>query len=73
MPLETMCAFISHPCDQIRVTIRKPSIQNQNVIFSPRVTLEYDWCPWKTTGHLFYTTLSCVYHFKRISEFKLEL
>ena len=37
------------------------------------VTLKFDGWPWKTIGHLFYTTLSFVHHFKATSEFKPEL
>ena len=34
--------------------------------------LKFDGWPWKSIGHLFYTS-SFVHHFKAISEFKLEL
>ena len=37
------------------------------------VTLKFDGWPWKTIGHLFYTTSTFVHHFKSIGEFKLEL
>ena len=37
------------------------------------MTLKFDWWPWKTIGHLFYTTSSFVHHFKSISELKLKL
>ena len=37
------------------------------------MTLKFDGSPWKTTGHLFYATSSCVHHFVAIDEFKLEL
>ena len=40
------------------------------VIFLSGVTLKFDGWPWKTTGHLFYTTLSFVHHFKAMCEFK---
>ena len=36
------------------------------------MTLKFDGWPWKTIGHLFYTTSSCV-HFKSICELKLKL
>ena len=42
-------------------------------IFFSRVTFEFDIWPWKTTGHLFYSTSSFVHHFVAIDEFKLEL
>ena len=45
----------------------------QIVKFSARVTLKYNGWPCKTIGHLFYTTSSCVHHFKSIGEFKLDL
>ena len=38
-----------------------------------RATLKFDGRPWKTIGHLFYTTSSFVHHFKAMGEFKLEL
>ena len=34
------------------------------------MTLKFNWWPWKTIQHLFYTTLSFVHHFKAIGEFK---
>ena len=54
--------------------VRPNSGQNQRLILS-RVTLKFDRWPWKTIGHLFYTTctLSFVHHFVVIGEFKLEL
>ena len=41
--------------------------------FLSRVTLKFDEWHWKMIGHLFYTTLSFVQHFKAIGIFKLEL
>ena len=41
------------------------------ILLAP-VTLKFDGWPWKTIGHLFYTTWSFVRHFKAISEFELE-
>ena len=41
--------------------------------FYSRVTLQFDVWPWKTIGHLFYATLSCVHHFVTIGVLKLEL
>ena len=66
--------------------ISKPSV-NSNLSHSPEtinsgqnwhfflshVNLKFDEWPWKTIGHLFYTTSNFVHHFKAISEFKLEL
>ena len=37
------------------------------------MTLKFDEWPWKTIGHLFYTTSSFVYHFKSVGELKLKL
>ena len=37
------------------------------------MTLKLDGWPWKTIGHVFYTTSSFVHHFKSIGEVKLEL
>ena len=37
------------------------------------MTLKFDGWPQKTTGHLFYATLSFLHHFVAIGEFKLEL
>ena len=42
-------------------------------IFLSRVTLQVDGWPWKIIGHIFYTTLNFVQHFKAIGTFKLEL
>ena len=41
--------------------------------FMSCVTLKFDGWPWKTIGHLFYTTRSFVHPLKSIGEFKLEL
>ena len=37
------------------------------------MTLKFDGWPWKIIWHVFYTTSSYVYHFRSISELKLEL
>ena len=37
------------------------------------MTLKFDGWPWKTIGHLFYTTPSIAHHFKSIGELKLKL
>ena len=42
-------------------------------IFFAYVTLQFDRWPWQKIGHLFYTTISIVHHFKAIGEFKIEL
>ena len=51
------------------ILIKLDSIVN----FSARVTLKFDGWPRKIIGHLFYTTLNFVHHFKAIGELKLEL
>ena len=67
-------------CDLIVILLK---IGIKSSIF-PHVTLKFDgWPPpppppppkkkKKKIGHLFYTALSFVYHFKAISEFNLEL
>ena len=43
------------------------------MIFLSCLTLKFNGWHWKTKGHLFYTTLSFVHHFKAMGEFKLEL
>ena len=58
---------------QTGVTVLKRSIRVIIRDFLSRVTLKFDGWPWKTTGHLFYASLSSVHHFKAIGEFKLEL
>ena len=62
-----------HRWSQTWVTVRKRSVQVKIIDFLSRVTLQIDGWPWKTIGHLFYTTSSFVHHFKSIGEFKLEL
>ena len=56
-----------------RVTVRKRLIWVKIDDFFSRMTLKFDIWPWKTIGHLFYTTSSFVHHFIAIGEFKLEL
>ena len=45
----------------------------RNLFFSSPVTTKFDGRPWKTIGHLFYTTPSLEHYFKAIGDFKLEL
>ena len=69
-----LCAlFQSHQWIQTWLTIHKRSIRVKMGDFFPRVTLKLDGWPWKTIGHLFYTTSSFVHHFIAISELKPEL
>ena len=69
-----LCAsFQIHRWIETEVTVRKRSISVKISNFLSCVTLKFDGWPWKTRGHLFYTTSSFVHHFKSIGEFKLEL
>ena len=68
-----LCAsFQIHWWIQTGVTVRKSSIRLKIGDVLSRVTLKFDGWPWKIIGHLFYTTLSFVHHFKAIGIFKLE-
>ena len=58
---------------QTGVTVWKCSIRVKIGDFLFRMNLKFDGWPWKTKGHLFYTTSSFVQHFKAIGIFKLEL
>ena len=71
--LKLCASFQSHMLIQTGVTVRKRSIPVKigDILFL--ATLKFHRLPWKTTGHLFYTTSSFVHHFKAIREFKLEL
>ena len=71
--LKLCASFQSHRWIQTGVTVRKRPIRTKSVIFLYPMTLKFDGWPWKTIGHLFYSTLSFVHHFKAISEFKPEL
>ena len=62
-----------HRWIQTGVTVRKRPIEVEIGDFLSRVTLKFDWWPWKTIGHLFYSTSNFVHHFIAICEFKLEL
>ena len=69
-----LCAsFQSHGWIQAGITVRKHSIQVKIGNFLSRVTLKLNWWPWKTKGHLFYTTSSFVHHLEAMGECKLEL
>ena len=69
-----LCAsFQIHWWVQTGVTVQKCSIRVKIGDFLSCVTLKFDGWPWKIIGHLFYTTLSFVQHFKAIGIFKLEL
>ena len=66
-------SFENHGWIQTEVPVRKCPIWVKISNFLSPVTLKFDGWPWKTIGHLFYTKLSFVHHFKAIGEFKLEL
>ena len=66
-------SFQIHRWIQTEVTLRKRSIRVEISDFLSLMTLKFDGWPWKTIGHLFYTTLSFVHHFKSIGELKLKL
>ena len=66
-------SFQIYRCIQTVGTDRKRSIRVKIGNFLSCVTLKFDGWPWKTIGHLFYTTPSFVHHFKSIGEFNLEL
>ena len=69
-----LCAALeSHWHNQTGVTVWKRSIRVNIGGFLSRVTLKIDLWPWKTIGHLFYTTPIFVHHFNSIGEVKLEL
>ena len=69
-----LCAsFRSHRWFKTGDTVRKRPIWVNIDDFFSRVTLQFDVWPWKTIGHLFYSTSSFVLHLVAIGEFKLEL
>ena len=69
-----LCAtFHSHWWIQTGVTVRKRPIWVKIDDFKIHVTLKFDVWPWKTIGHLFYSTSSFVHHFVTIGVLKLEL
>ena len=69
-----LCAsFQIHLWIQTGVTVQKCSIRVKIGNFLSRMNLKFDGWPWKTRGHLFYTTLSFVQHFKAIGTFKLDM
>ena len=69
-----LCAsFHIHPRSQTGVTVRKCPFQVNIGNFLSHSNFNTDGLPCQTIGHLFYTTLSFVHHFKAMGEFKLEL
>ena len=69
-----LCAsFHSHQWTLTGVRVQKRPIWVKIDSFLSRVTLKFYTWPWKTIGHLFFATSSCVHHLVAIGEFKLEL
>ena len=69
-----LCAsFRSHWWIQTGVTIQKRPIWVKIDNFFSRVTLQFDVWPWKTMGHLLYSTPSFMHNFGPIGVLKLEL
>ena len=70
----TTSSFVQHfkaiGIFKLGVTVRKRSIRVKIADFLSRVTSKIDEWPWKTIGHLFYTT-SFVHHFKSIGDVNL--
>ena len=71
--LKLFAPFRSHQWFQTWVTVRKRPIWVKFDDFWSGVTLQFDVWPWKTIGHLFYSTSSFVHHFVTIGVLKLEL
>ena len=68
-----LCASCQiHQWIQTVVAVRKRSIRVEIDILS-RMTLKLDGWPWKTKGHLFYTTSSFVHHFKAMASYSPEM
>ena len=64
-----LCALSQiHRRIQTGVTVRKRPIWVKIEDFLSHMTLKFDRWPWKEIGHLFYTTLSLVHHFKAVGE-----
>ena len=55
------------------LTVQKRSIRVEIGDMLSCVTLKFDGWPWKTIGHLFYSTSSFMHHFGTIGVLKLEL
>ena len=66
-------SFQIHQWIQTGVTVRKHPIWVKFDDFLSCVTLQFNVWPWKTIGHLFYSTSSFVHHFVAIGVFKFEL
>ena len=71
--IKLSASFQIHRWIKTGVTVWKRWIRVKIDDFLSRVTLKFTGWPWKTIGHLFYTTSGFVHHFKAMSEFKLKL
>ena len=72
----TMLSFVHHfkSIGDVKIELQSGNAQfgsKLTIVFS-RLTFKFDGWPWKI-GHLFFTTLSFVHHFKAIGIFKLQL
>ena len=70
-------SFVHHfvPIGEFKLELQSGNAQfgSKSTIFFSRLTFKLDGWPWKTIGHLFYDTLSFVYHLNAIGQFKLKL
>ena len=66
-------SFQIHRWIQTEVTLRKRSIRVEIGDFFVPCDLEIWWMTLENDRHLFYTTSSCVHHFKSIGELNLKL
>ena len=71
--VKSHASFQSHGWIEIGAQFGNSQFGSKSVIFLSRVSLKLNGWPKKTTGYLFYTTLSSVHDLEAISEFKLEL
>ena len=73
----TTLSFVHHfkVMGEFKLKLQSGNVQfgSKSAIFLSCVTFKFDGWPWKTIGHLFYTTSSFVHHFKAMGEFKQEL
>ena len=71
--LKLCTSFCSQWSIQTGVTVQKHLIRVKIGNYLSHLSLEFDRWPWKTIGHLCYTTSSFVHHFIAICELKLVL
>ena len=71
--IKRCASFEKHRWSQTRVTVRKHSIRVKIGNFFTCVTVKFDEWPWKTIGHLLYSTSSFMHHFGAIGVLKLKL